>query len=382
MRLMIMIKMTYRRLALLIGFLILVGGASADVRVFSRGENRTLLLKTETINDCDYVELDTFNAMFNSITKQERTDHRLHLFVYGEQFIFLVNSPYYTFRTDTYNMHVPLIRKGTRFFLPQVFVVEHLKLHFPKDVDFKNSTLQINKPKDKSVKVIVLDPGHGGNDPGAVGFVRKLKEKDVNLAVCLKLKPMLEKELGVTVLMTRSDDRFITLQNRTKFANENRADIFVSVHTNASNSRTARGVETFYLSTALTSDARAVEALENNVVEQYEGGAATKQKYDNLAFILSDLSQTEHLENSNNMALLIQQNLVAGTKSVDRGVKQANFYVLRGAFMPAVLIELGFITNAEEEALLANEQYQERLARTIFEGLKRFKFRFDRIRNT
>jgi len=94
------------------------------------------------------------------------------------------------------------------------------------------------------------------------------------------------------------------------------------------------------------------------------------------------MSQTEHLENSNNMALLIQQNLVAGTKSFDRGVKQANFYVLRGAFMPAVLIELGFISNEKEELLLSNAQYQERLARTIFEGLKRFKFRYDRIRNT
>ncbi|HQB97624.1 MAG TPA: N-acetylmuramoyl-L-alanine amidase, partial [Candidatus Cloacimonadota bacterium] len=95
-----------------------------------------------------------------------------------------------------------------------------------------------------------------------------------------------------------------------------------------------------------------------------------------------DLSQTEHLESSNELASSIQQNLIAGTKSYDRGVKQANFYVLRGAFMPSILIELGFISNPDEERLLANDEYQQRLARTIFEGIKRFKFRYDRIRNT
>ncbi len=137
----------------------------------------------------------------------------------------------------------------------------------------------------------------------------------------------------------------------------------MSVHTNASKNRAASGLETYYLSTALTSDARAVEALENDVVEEYEGGKAERAKYDALAFILSDLSQTEHLENSNNMALLIQQNLVAGTKSFDRGVKQANFYVLRGAFMPAVLIEIGFISNP-----MKNKNWQTANIRNAWRG--------------
>jgi N-acetylmuramoyl-L-alanine amidase len=228
--------------------------------------------------------------------------------------------------------------------------------------------------------VIVLDPGHGGKDPGAVGKGR-LQEKVVNLNVCLHLKRMFEEELGVRVVMTRSDDRFVALRDRTKLANEHKADLFLSVHTNAANARSAAGIETFYLSTAQTSDARAVEALENGVVEMYEGGESEIAKYDALNFILSDLCQTEYLENSNNMAMLIQQSLVSGTQAIDRGVKQANFYVLRGAFMPAVLIEVGFISNPREEELLGNAQYQERLARTIFEGVKRFKFRYDRIRN-
>jgi N-acetylmuramoyl-L-alanine amidase len=361
--------------------LAIVCSAFADIKVVLKKENRTLFLKTEPVNGGDFVNFDALNEVFNSIFKQEKSDHRLYLYINGEQFIFLVNSAYYTFRNQTFSMYMPCFRQGIKYYLPTSFVMESLPQHFPEDIEKKGNTLHITRPKDRSVKVIVLDPGHGGNDPGAVGKVKKLREKDVNLAVCLRLKEMLEKELGVQVLMTRSDDVFITLKNRTRFANENHADLFVSVHTNASNNRSAKGVETFYLSTAQTSDARAVEALENNVVEEYEGGKSAVAKYDDLDFILSDLMQTEHLENSNNMALLIQQNLVAGTRSTDRGVKQANFYVLRGAYMPAILIELGFITNTDEEALLASDLYRERLARTIFEGLKRFKFRYDRIRN-
>jgi N-acetylmuramoyl-L-alanine amidase len=263
-----------------------------------------------------------------------------------------------------------------------VFFEQHLPLHFPQENQYEDAILRINEPVDHSVQVIVLDPGHGGKDPGAVGKKLKAKEKDVNLAVALKLKHMLENELGVRVLMTRDDDRFVSLGDRTKHANEHKADLFISIHANASKSSSSKGTETYYLATAMTSDARAVEALENQVVELYEGGASARSKYDDLDFILSDLSQTEHLESSNELASNVQQNLIAGTKSYDRGVKQANFYVLRGAFMPSVLVELGFISNPDEERLLVNDEYQQRLARTIFEGIKRFKYRYDRIRNT
>ncbi len=279
-------------------------------------------------------------------------------------------------------MHYPMVRKGAKLFLPSVFVTEHLRVHFGKAVELKGKALTIDKPRDNSVMTIVLDPGHGGKDPGAVGRKLKANEKDVNLAVTLLLKQLLEKELGLKVLLTRSDDRFVSLQDRTRFANDKKADLFISLHTNASKNTASKGLETYYLATAQSSDARAVEALENQVVELFEGGSSAKSKYDDLSFILSDLSQAEHLEGSNMLATSVQQNMVAGTKSMDRGVKQANFYVLRGAFMPSILIEMGFISNPEEEQLLVNPEYQERLARTIFEGPKRFKYRYDRIRNT
>lgn len=366
----------------LICLMLLCAGLFCDLNIQIKGEAKPNSISEITLKNIRYVNLDDFNLIFKAVAKQDRSDNRLYLHLFDEQLIFLEGSPYYTYKNVSYNMNYPLLRKGAKLFLPSIFVSEHLRTLFPTQVEQKGNLISITKPRDNSVKVIVIDPGHGGKDPGAVGRKLKSLEKDINLALALKLKQLLEKELGITALLTRSDDRFVSLQDRTKFANDRKADLFVSIHVNSSTSNASKGIETYYLSTAQTSDARAVEALENAVVERFEGGSAARSKYDDLDFILSDLSQTEHLESSNSMAVSIQQNLIAGTKGYDRGVKQANFYVLRGAFMPSILIETGFISNAEEEKLLINPEYQDRLARTIFEGLKRFKFRYDRIRNT
>lgn len=345
------------------------------------GAQRTLpVVKLE---EKDYVSLDEINARLCSIYKveySEYTDFRVMFFFYGEQFIFLLNSPFYTFKQSVFNMQYPLLQVGANYYVPTTFIMDNLPLHFPGQIQNKKGTLYLPQPKDKSVKRIVIDPGHGGKDPGAVG-PNGTRESMINLNVALRLKHLLEQELGLEVLMTRTDDRFVSLGDRTKFANDNKADLFISIHTNASRTNGAQGIETYYLSTKSTTESRAVEALENSVVELYEGAGA-KQKYEALDFILMDMLQTEHLEHSNDLATLVQHNLVAGVQAKNRGVKQANFYVLRGAFMPAILIEMGFISNPEEEALLANPQYQDRLAQAIFESIKRFKYNYDRIRLT
>jgi N-acetylmuramoyl-L-alanine amidase len=360
--------------------LITLGLSAINIEIREEGQ-RFGIPETE-IDGISYVSIKDLSPILRCIHKQERQDQRLYLHIYGETFIFLEGSSYYSYKIDSYNMHYPLRRISAEYYLPVVFLSEHVPLHFDQDADYEIGTLQVKKPVDHSVQVIVLDPGHGGKDPGAVGKKLKAKEKDINLSVALKLKQLLESELDVQVLMTRADDRFVSLGDRTRFANENKADLFISIHANASKNSSSHGAETYYLATAVTSDARAVEALENQVVELYEGGASARSKYDDLDFILSDLSQTEHLESSNDLASNVQQNLIAGSQLYDRGVKQANFYVLRGAFMPSILIELGFISNPAEELLLVKDEYQQRLARTIFEGIKRFKYRYDRIRNT
>lgn len=362
--------------------LVMISSQLAAISIEIKEEGLRYEIEEKDIDGINYVSIRDLSPILRCINKQERHDQRLYLHIYGETFIFLEDSSYYSYKIESYNMHYPLQRIAADYYLPVVFLSEHIPLHFAGDAEYHIGTLQIKKPVDHSVQVIVLDPGHGGKDPGAVGKKLKAQEKDINLAVALKLKQLLENELGVKVLMTRSDDRFVSLGDRTRFANEHKADLFISIHANASKSSSSCGAETYYLATAMTSDARAVEALENQVVELYEGGASARSKYDDLDFILSDLSQTEHLESSNDLASNVQQNLIAGSKTYDRGVKQANFYVLRGAFMPSVLIELGFISNPEEERLLVNDEYQQRLARTIFEGIKRFKYHYDRIRNT
>jgi N-acetylmuramoyl-L-alanine amidase len=369
-----------KSIILIIISLALVSIQAADLSIVFKPENQSAKLTTKMLDGRDYVDLRQLESVIFAKTKLELADQRIYLTLYGEQFLFLINAEFYSFKNEIFNMHYPVLQDAGKYYLPLNFMTELLPLHFPRDVVFKDSKLQMTKPKDKGIQVIVLDPGHGGKDPGAVGK-NKSHESDVNLAVSLKLKQLLEKELGVKVLLTRDSNYFVTLGFRTDFANNNKADLFIALHSNASRNRSAHGIETYYLSTAKTSDARAVEALENGVVELYEGVEAKKQ-FDNLDFILSDLSQTEHLENSNNLAMIVQRNLVAGVKGSDLGVKQASFYVLRGAFMPSILIEMGFISNANEEALLTNSVYQDRLARTIFEGIKRYKFRYDRTRNT
>jgi len=370
----------YLRLSILTALLLISTFSFADITLQIKGATGTKTLTTRNIDGIEYVDFDDFNQVFKSIIKQEYSENRVYLYLYGEQFIFLLDTPYYSFANADHNMHYPLLTRASRLYVPAIFVREHLAMRLKGKISVSGRTIIIEKPVDRSVTTIVLDPGHGGKDPGAVGKTLRANEKDINLSVALKLKGMLERELGLKVLMTRSDDRFVSLGSRTRFANENKADLFVSLHTNAATSRSGYGIETYYLATSVNSSSRAVEALENNVVDLYEEEGA-KQKYNALAFILSDLSQAEHLENSNILATLVQQNLVFGTKTYDRGVNQADFFVLRGAFMPAILAELGFITNEAEESKLVTAQYQERLARTIFEGIKRFKYRYDRVRN-
>lgn len=375
------INRRFIKILILLGCLLSIGILGADVNVLLMPSKLPKKLSTVSLDKRDYVALDEVNKLLHTAARAEYSeynDHRVCLWLNGQQFIFLLNSPFYNFGEEVFNMRYPFLQDSDDHYLPAHFFLNNLPLHFPESIKLVDGVLRLPTPKDKGVLRIVLDPGHGGHDPGAVGR-NKLREKDVNLSVSLLLREMLQKELGVEVLMTRSDDVFVSLASRTKFAMDKKADIFVSIHTNASTNRSAKGIETYYLSTRSTTDSRAVEALENGVVELYEGAEARK-KYDALDFILSDMSQTEFLDFSNTMATLVQRNMISGSQGRDRGVKQANFYVLRGAFMPAILIEMGFISNLEEEALLANPEYQERLARTIFEGLKRFKHNYDRVR--
>ncbi len=221
--------------------------------------------------------------------------------------------------------------------------------------------------KGRKIKKVVIDPGHGGRDSGAVGR-KGTKEKDINLQVAKVLEQMIEKKLGLQVILTRERDTFISLKERSVIANMEKADLFISFHCNASRKLTSKGVEVYFLSEAKTDWERAVEALENASLK-FE--LPEKEAQNVLDAILLDLAQTEFLKESQKLAEFLQKKL-ADNREMDRGVKQAGFYVLYGVYMPAVLIELGFITNPEEEKLLKNKKYQEKMCTKIIEGIKEF----------
>jgi len=230
------------------------------------------------------------------------------------------------------------------------------------------------------LKLIVLDAGHGGHDSGAIG-PSGVMEKDVVLDVTRRVARMVETGLGVKVVLSRDSDVFVPLRDRTNFANKQRADLFVSIHANAHPEAVSEGVETYFLSSeASDSGARQVAATENDVV-QLEGPTA-RQRETVLKSILWDMAQSEFQEESSFMAETVQDSMSKSLNLVNRGVKQAGFYVLGGAAMPAILIEVGFLTNRKEEKKLATSEHREALARAIYTGLAEYKRRYDQRMRT
>jgi N-acetylmuramoyl-L-alanine amidase len=225
------------------------------------------------------------------------------------------------------------------------------------------------------LRLVVLDAGHGGHDSGATG-PSGVMEKDVVLDVTRRVARMVEGGLGVKVVLSRDSDVFVPLRERTNFANKQGADLFVSIHANAHPQAVSEGVETYFLSSEASDNAaRQVAATENNVV-QLESPASRRQG-DILKSILWDLAQSEFQEESSFMAETVQDSMSKSLNLVSRGVKQAGFYVLGGAAMPAILIEVGFLTNRKEEKKLATPEYREALARAIYAGLAEYKRRYD-----
>jgi len=215
------------------------------------------------------------------------------------------------------------------------------------------------------IRRIVVDPGHGGHDPGAVG-PGGTQEKDVVLAIGLKLRDKLKEELGLDVVMTRSTDVFIPLEERTAIANKVNADLFVSVHANAANNRSAAGIETYYLNLAKTEKAARLAAKENGT---------TLEKVSVLQAILFDLMANYKLNDSAHLANDVQKALHKKirkqyTDVKNLGVKQGPFYVLVGASMPSILVETAFVSNPQEETRLKDPAYQEETAEGIMEGVR------------
>jgi N-acetylmuramoyl-L-alanine amidase len=251
----------------------------------------------------------------------------------------------------------------------------------PKKIEGISTVISQKDTGVEGVKTIVLDAGHGGKDPGATGITGIL-EKNVVLDITLKVRDLLKKQSKLKLLLTRDKDVFIPLSDRTKFANEKKADLFISVHADAvpgnfKRKENARGYKIYFLSQAKNEEDKMVAMRENAVIELEE----KPQNYSSLQNVLIDLAGNEFLSESQDLCILLDQKF---NSSLDKkitklhlGVGQANFWVLNGAYMPSVLIETGFLSNPSEEKLLSDKKFQSQMAQAICEAILGFKNKYE-----
>ncbi len=231
-----------------------------------------------------------------------------------------------------------------------------------------------NKPVDvPGIHTIVIDPGHGGKEVGAIGPAG-LMEKDATLNLCVKLAAALESKLRTRVVLTRSDDSVVPLDQRTSIANQYKADLFLSVHKNAAIVKGAHGAETYFLSLE-ASDELAKKAAEAENAAAHPAASAAPSA--DLKLILWDLAQQQYLNESSKLATDIQEEMNRITGVTNRGVKQAPFKVLVGATMPAALVEVAFITNAEEEKRINSEAFQKTVVDALTTAIERYKLDYE-----
>ncbi len=227
---------------------------------------------------------------------------------------------------------------------------------------------KITKQLALGVRKIIIDPGHGGKDPGAPGYFKGVNEKDITLQIAKKLAKKMRSKLKCNVLLTRTRDHYLTLEERTAIANTKNADLFISIHCNASRNRRIRGIETYYLNLATDNQAIEVAAREN---------ATSRRNISDLESILNDLMKNEKINESSRLAEDVQKSLCHGMKRkysgvVNLGVKQAPFYVLIGARMPSILIETSFLSNRKECKRLLSSKYQNALCDSIIKGVEKY----------
>ena len=245
---------------------------------------------------------------------------------------------------------------------------------------FDSTLLNVDDAKSKWLfDSVVIDAGHGGKDPGAIG-VTGVKEKNVNLAVALNLGKLIEKNLpGVRTVYTRKTDQFIELYKRGKIANENGGKLFISIHCNSTEAKdiSFRGFEVYLLRPGRTSQAIKIAEFENSVIK-YEDNPDRYQELTDENFILVSMAHSQYMRYSETFSDLLDQEWKKDVKIPALGVKQAGFYVLVGASMPGVLIETGFLSNRKDEAHLASREGQNEIAKAIFSSIKRYKENYEK----
>lgn len=366
--------------------------------LFLTGASEEKSIQVEAINGARYISLhrlaDTLGieSSFDPVFQKGRLYYKNHYLVYKTGYASVIIDNRLVSESQ------PVIRNNGGIYLPQTTALLIIDTFFNnRTVTEKSGRIiisEISTPQKKEEKVrppekkgkisfIIIDPGHGGKDPGAIGR-GGMKEKTITLQVAKKVEKILKKRLdGTKIKPTRSSDRFIELAERAEIANrELRRDVnglFISIHVNASISSRISGFETYFLSQNPTNDeARKTATLENNVIVLENSGRG--KKYNDLEYMEALMMTTQIQKESSIFADSIQDSInlkISEFKS--RGVHKADFYVLRGALMPAVLVEIGFITHQKEASYLKKDDYQDKIAAGISEGILKFIDKYNKM---
>jgi N-acetylmuramoyl-L-alanine amidase len=296
--------------------------------------------------------------------------------IFGDTLRFTATAPFFSSRRGVHHLAFPVAMRGGRIYLPEQFFIEWLPAQHPTRIEYRAGVLKTRStlaaaPARRAVeqRVVILDPGHGGKDHGRIG-PGGLREKTLTLQIANRLAGELRKR-GYEVRLTRTRDTLIALGDRPRMANDwkrDRPSIFLSLHMNAAASTRVRGFETFFLSEARTDDERRVAEMENASIE-FEDAAP---RGSDLEFILNGLRNDFYVRASSDLADVVQQGLAGFHNGPDRGVKRAGFQVLVGALMPAVLVEVAFLSNPLEARELGSAAFQKKVALGIADAVDRF----------
>lgn len=375
-------------------FLLSITVANNQQSITVLGANNNILGKADILKkDQYYLSVNDFGSITGSGFFVNDKTKKIVVYIDGLKIKLSQNIAFIVIDDKIYQMQSKLIKSNDEYYVPIDDFFNILSVHGSNHYSIDYSTMSISlNSKIKNTKeipavnvdltkeknrwkldTIIIDPGHGGKDPGAIGY-RGTKEKDITLDVAKRLVKKIERNMNINTILTRDEDIFIRLQDRTKLANSNNGKLFISIHANSAEDRRANGFETYMI--GMNKNAAAVRtAARENAVLDLEGGSATKLTDE--ALIKVTIAQSGFANGSEKFAALVQEEMNKRLQSKDRGVKQAGFYVLAYASMPNVLIELGYLSNPAEEKKLKSSQYKDALATSIYRAIEKYQETLD-----
>ena len=372
-------------------------GQNNSIVVMRDGKN-VGILTPDTIDGYLYISTDQLVTIGGGPRYFARKKFKESMRLWGTRVVFSPENPFAVVDGTPYNLGLPVRLDKDGLMIPLTGFFETFALATNYRMIFHSDTIELtsieqsrseisgttetesvsqtppkneneNSARKKGKKgLIVIDPGHGGKDPGAIG-PSGIREKDITLAIAKDLKNELESR-NYEVVLTRDSDVFIPLSDRSKLANKLKADLFISIHCNASKKSGPHGTQGFYLSPAKTNEARAAAALENKSLLMEDDPII--DNLDELQYIMADMVQSTYQRESSILSYIIEQNISKETNLEARGPQGAGFYVLYGTYMPAVLIETAFISNKKEESFLTLPKNQRKIAEAIADGIDQF----------